>query len=132
MPKLNTTVKAVRIDNDKLAEIESRLAGQTFNAWFNEIIDEFLGGSVKKSIAKEGKPVVPDELGEIEDMVAFSGLTMKQFWDDIALKLNEGVLMFTSTGTEVACEPWVDEFKDLCRDKHIDVEQTIKRVMQSL
>jgi len=130
MPKLNTTVKAVRIDNDKLAEIESRLGGQTFNAWFNEIIDKFLGGSVKKSIVNEGKPVIPNELEEIEGMVAFSGLTMKQFWDDIAYKLNEGVLMFTSTGTEVACEPWVEEMKDVCKDKGIPVEKAVQMVMK--
>jgi len=124
MPKLNTTVKAVRIDNDKLAEIESRLAGQTFNAWFNEIIDNFLGG--KKPMPSEGKPHIPKELEEIEGMVAFSGLTMKQFWDDIAVKLNDGVLMFTSIGTEVAGEPWTEDFKDICHDRGISIEQGIE------
>lgn len=123
MPKLNTTVKAVRLDNDKLEQIESQLAGKTFNSWLNEVIDDYLAPKI--ILPPTGKP---SELEEIEGMVAFSGLTMKQFWDDIALKLNDGVLMFTSTGTEVACEPWVEKLRDVCRDKGIPVEKVVELI----
>lgn len=37
MPKLNTTVKSVRLDNDVLSEIE--LNGASFNSWLTETID---------------------------------------------------------------------------------------------
>ena len=43
MPKLNSTVKSVRLDNDILAELEKRLGGKTYNAWLNEKIAEELG-----------------------------------------------------------------------------------------
>ena len=131
MPKLNTTVKAVRLDNAILDELESRLNGRSFNSWLNEMIAESL--NEKKSSSSEGKPEkIPAELENIEGMVMFSGLTMKQFWDDIAKKLEDGVLMFSSTGTEVSISPWVDRFADVCRDKGLNVEEVAERAIGAL
>lgn len=39
MPKLNTTVKSVRLDNDVLSEIEGLLDGSSFNSWLTETVE---------------------------------------------------------------------------------------------
>lgn len=58
MPKLNTTVKAVRIDNDKLEELEKKLKGQTINSWLNGQIENFIKG--EKGVNPKGKKVNPE------------------------------------------------------------------------
>ena len=44
MPTRDSTVKAVRIPNEILAEFEKKLNGQTINSWLNEQIVEFVEG----------------------------------------------------------------------------------------
>lgn len=86
MPKLNTTVKAVRVDNDKLAELEKRLGGQTINSWMNEQIAEYLGG--KKSQKIEASP----EMEEIESIGKFFDMSREEMLKAVCEGLMNGNL----------------------------------------
>jgi len=56
MPKANTTVKSVRIDNDTLAALEGLLDGQSINSWLNEKIEEAVGLPSKRKPSNTGLP----------------------------------------------------------------------------
>lgn len=126
MPKLNTTVKSVRIDNDKLEELERRLGSQSINSWLNDQIEAFLSGKPEKT---EGKTVA---YVEIEEMVTFCGLTMDRFWEDIADKLTSGVLMFEDGGTRVELPKWAEDFRDACHDMCIPVEKAVENAIKAM
>lgn len=89
MPKLNTTVKAVRIDNDKLAELEKRLGGQTINSWMNERIAEYLGAEPSKILKKtEASP----EMEEIESIGKFFDMSGEEMLKAVCDGLMNGNL----------------------------------------
>jgi len=98
MPKLNTTVKSVRIDNDKLAELEGRLGGKTINAWLNEQIECYLsGGKGDKGVNPQKKSeksgLTPNkDLEEIDSMAKFFGMDGGELLKIICAGLEEGEL----------------------------------------
>ena len=141
MPKLNTTVKSVRIDNYKLAELEKKLGGKTINAWLNERIDEFLGLSTKNPGVISGKPQKIDEksvlshekeLKEIESMAKFFGLTTEDVLKGIFEGLNDGYL--TVEGGKIVGVPEVDltELEEAARERNMTIEVVIDRTIKNL
>ena len=70
MPKANTTVKSVRIDNDKLEALEKMLDGKTINAWLNERIEEAVGLPSKSFRSTADFSGIPDGYKEkYEDLM---------------------------------------------------------------
>lgn len=139
MPKLNTTVKSVRIDNNKLAELEKRLGGQSINSWLNERIEEYL--STKNHGDISGKPqnseknsgLKPDKrLEEIEAMAKYFGMTSEMVLQGIYDGLNEGYL--TVDGGKIVGVPEIDltELEEASRERNMTVESVIDRTIKSL
>ena len=77
MPKLNTTVKSVRVDNEKIDELEKRLNGQTFNSWLNDVIDDYLNGSSGTFSSKNGRDLL--------EMLSCFKKSESEFIDDVLL-----------------------------------------------
>ena len=127
MPKLNTTVKAVRIDNDKLAELEKRLAGRSINSWMNEQISLYLEN--KSPMAKEGRPTF--DTAELDGMASCLGISGNELLHQVVEGLSEGTLT-VSEGKVRGYTPWVEEFEDVCHDLCIPVEKAVERAIKDL
>lgn len=128
MPKLNTTVKSVRIENEKLGELEKRLAGRSINSWLNEQITEFLGGKP----VKIGCELSPETMGSINEMLGFSGMTFDDLLKDINEKLESGELMLDEGCTRVQMPAWAEEFEEACHDLCIPVEKAAESAIKAL
>lgn len=131
MPKLNTTVKAVRVDNDKLAELEKRLCGQTINSWLNEQIDTFLE---KKTPNKPSKSdvfsVVPKEVMEnIVSMSDFCDGGLAGLMTALNGMLEDGIL---DTDLSIHRDEWIVKFEDFCREKGMPVEKVADKAIAVL
>ena len=138
MPKLNTTVKSVRIDNDKLAELEGRLGGKTINAWLNEQIECYLSGE------KGGKGVNPQknsektgltpnkDLEEIESMAKFFGMDGGELLKGVCAGLMDGNLTVENGKVVGVPEVNLDNFKEACHEKGIDLQKALDKATQSI
>ena len=127
MPKLNTTVKAVRIDNDILERLERRLEGKSFNAWMNEQIVSCLDS--QKTDAKVGKPLF--DMTELEDMAGCFGMSGEELLHGVVEGLNDGVLT-VENGAVKGYTPWADEFEAVCHDLCIPVEKAAENAIKAL
>ena len=138
MPKLNTTVKSVRIDNDKLAELETRLGGKTINAWLNEQIECYLSGekvdrgvNPQKNSEKSG--LTPNkDLEEIESMAKFFGMTGGEMLKGVCEGLMDGNL--TVENGKVVGVPEIDleNLKEACHERGIGMQEAIDKTVKSL
>ena len=135
MPKANTTVKAVRVDNDKLEALEKMLNGRTINSWLNEKIEEAVSFPVsenKKRIPEVNPFDLPeDALRDIESMSSLSGTTLRGAIEEFDRLLNDGTLIIGKTIT-VGLPRWVDRFISACEDKCLDVERVGENAVKSI
>ena len=130
MPKLNTTVKAVRIDNDKLAELERSLGGQSINSWLNEKITEHLAGKpvVMGTVSGELPYGIQREtLDDLATMCSFMGgnlNTMLSLFDEAA---NTGEIYFEN-GRLMGKPPInLDKFLEACREVGADPQKVLDK-----
>lgn len=137
MPKKNSTVKAVRIDNDILAELEAKLGERTINSWLNEQIEGYVRGSenepkwVNPQNFEKSRSASP-ELRDIEQMVSLSGLTMDDFYTQIDGLMNEGSFNLTGGKISINYPNWFNDFVETCHDCSVPVEEAIKRATKAL
>lgn len=138
MPKLNTTVKSVRIDNDKLAELEGRLGGKTINAWLNEQIECYLSGgkgdkgvNPQKNSEKTG--LTPNkDLEEIDSMAKFFGMEGGDLLKGVCAGLMDGNL--TVENGKVVGVPEIDleNLKEACHERGIGMQEAIDKTVKNL
>lgn len=128
MPKLNSTVKSVRVDNEKLAELERRLGDKSINAWLNEQIEGFLNGSVTREVNPVKSPVMED----IETMVGLSGMVLDDFWKEICGLMEDGNIEISSVGVQLVSEAWVEDFKEACHDRGLPVEKVAESAIKAV
>lgn len=131
MPKLNTTVKAVRIDNDKLAELEERLGGQTINSWLNEKIAEYLGGKPLKT-EKKSEASPNNDLKEIESMANFFGFSLDEFLKMVCEGLTEGVLTIEKGKLVGTPDLDLENFKEACHEMGADPQKVLDKAAQGV
>lgn len=131
MPKLNSTVKAVRIDNDKLAELEERLGGQTINSWLNEKITEYLGGKPEKSEKiLEASP--NRDMEEIESMARYFGISGENLLKMIYEGLNEGALTVENGKIVGTPDMNIEKFKDACHSAGVNPDKAFEKAIQAI
>lgn len=139
MPKLNTTVKSVRVDNDKLEELEKRLDGRSINSWLNEAIENFLnGGEVnppKKEVnpSKDGYLIRGDEYRELQSMCGFVGGSMDAVIRLTTEALTNGIIIFDGkryVGVDPALS--TDKFKEVCHDMGLDCQEVLDEATKKL
>lgn len=131
MPKLNSTVKAVRIDNEKLAELEERLGGQTINSWLNEKISEYLGGKpIKSSEKSEASP--NRDMEEIESMARYFGITAENLLKMVCDGLGEGELSVENG--KIVGKPAIDleNYLDACHEVGADPQKVLDKATQGV
>lgn len=127
MPKLNTTVKAVRIDNDKLSELITRLDGQTINAWLNNQIDCYLENKAEQ---KGVNPDVPPDVWEnIVSMAEFCEGGLNGLLMAVNKMLEDGVL---DTDLRVHKEKWVENFEETCHELGLPIEKAAESAIKAL
>ena len=162
MPTANTTVKSVRIDNDKLESLEKILCGKTINAWLNERIEEAVGLPVNERIASSTG--LPDEYekkyadllkGSLsEELKAKTGFTSKyelseEVLDDIGsmttlsdMSVETAIEEFDRLlnegalviGDEINVElpSWTKRITEVCHDRCISVESMGKKIVEMI
>lgn len=140
MPKVNTTVKAVRVDNDRLAELEERLGNQTFNSWMNGQIMRFL--EVTPCSENEVKGVNPSKIPEnfsatpymsdIEEMLTVSGMTTETFLSDIAEMMNNGEFDLSGKNVKIIYPSHIEEFIETCHDCCLSEEEAFRKATKAL
>lgn len=136
MPKLNTTVKSVRIDNDKLELLEKRLGGRSINSWLNEQIAEYLAGKPENSeknvslTAKYG--INEDDLAEMDSMRMFMGGSVGVMIRGITEALCEGRILYENGRFIGMPEIDLDEFKEACRDIGMKPEEVLEKATQNI
>ena len=127
MPKLNTTVKAVRIDNDKLSVLITRLNGQTINSWLNNQIDCYLEN---KTESKGVNPDVPPDVWEnIVSMAEFCEGGLTGLLMAVNKMLEDGVL---DTDLRVHKEKWAENFEATCHELGLPVEKAAESAIKAL
>lgn len=130
MPKLNTTVKAVRIDNDKLSDLITRLDGQTINAWLNNQIDSYLNHKTEsKGVNPIDDNVPPDVWENIVSMAEFCDGGLTGLLMAVNKMLEDGVL---DTDLRVHKEKWVENFEETCHEFGLPVEKAAESAMKAL
>lgn len=130
MPKLNTTVKAVRIDNDKLSELITRLDGQTINAWLNNQIDSYLENKTEsKGVNPIDDDVPPDVWENIVSMAEFCEGRLTGLLMAVNKMLEDGVL---DTDLRVHKEKWVENFEETCHELGLPVEKAAESAIKAL
>lgn len=134
MPKLNTTVKSVRLDNDILAELEKRLNGKTYNAWLNEKIAEELGRSSQKIEPVQVNPIEnhSEAYSDLVSMLDCYGLTMEQFILEADRCMNEGLLTFEGDAMLCALPEWAVRLEEACEELGYDVDKIVDSAVKSL
>ena len=109
MPKLNTTVKSVRVDNEKIDELEKRLNGQTFNSWLNEVIDDYLNGSSGTFSSKNGRDLL--------EMLSCFKKSESEFIDDIHELMENGTLTYENGRLTIDLGFDYQAFLDFCQKR---------------
>jgi len=140
MPKANSTVKAVRIDNDILAEFEQKLAGQSINSWLNEQIEGYVRGTqINKTDPKGVNPQKSEKSlsatplnEEIEEMLSVSGLSVEKFLDDLTEMMNDGSFDLSGGRLSIVYPSYISEFEETCHDCGIPVEDAMKKAAKAL
>ena len=138
MPKLNTTVKAVRIDNEKLAELENRLGGQTINSWLNEKITEYLGGKPIKSDEKTGaSPKYPygikgENIEELNSMAMFMGGTVGEMIRLFLEAVSDGTIAYQNGRYVGTPDLELDNFKEACHEMGVDAQKVLDKATQGV
>lgn len=133
MPKLNTTVKSVRIDNDKLAELEERLGSQSINSWLNEQILTYLDEktSENKNMEKEVNPDIPAWRGDLNSMLGLGGMSFDEFMEIIYGWVCDGTIDLTD-GVGLKEPGWVTDFRETCHDLCIPVDKAVESACKAL
>lgn len=127
MPKLNTTVKSVRIDNDKLEVLEQRLGNKSINAWLNEQIAGFVEGKPTEIPEKiEASP--NKDLKEIESMASFFGVTTEDLLKGVCDGLTDGNLTIEKGKVVGVPDIELDRFKEVCHDVNQDPQEMLDKV----
>ncbi len=124
MPKLNSTVKAVRVDNDKLAELERRLGDRSINSWMNEQISVYLGSADEGENISEWK-------ADLDAMLELSGIGFDEFMDVIYGWVCDGTIDLTD-GVKVSEASWVTDLRETCHDLCIPVEKAVESACKAL
>lgn len=127
MPKLNTTVKSVRIDNDKLERLERKLGGRTINSWLNEKIEEEVEGI---KIAKDFLPSAMEE--ELGSMAGFFAMSADELLDGIFAGLREGYLTVEEGKVVGVPEVDLDEFKKVSKFFNRTPDEMMRDVIKGL
>lgn len=135
MPKANTTVKAVRVDNDKLEALEKMLNGRSINSWLNERIEEavsFPTSENKRGSAEVNPLDLPeDALRDIESMSILSGTTLREAIEEFERLLNDGTLVLGKR-IMVSLPCWVEKFVAACEDKCLDSERVGESAVKAI
>lgn len=133
MPKLNTTVKSVRIDNDTLSELENRIDG-TFNSWLNGVIEDYL---------KSEKPKKPDSMGvyptidkpiadNLSQMAVFMGTDLSGLVSALNDGLEDGSLSYEDGRLVGQSELKMDRFYEICHDRNLERQKAFDRLVNML
>lgn len=137
MPKLNTTVKAVRVDNDKLEELEKKLKGQTINSWLNGQIENFIKGEKGKKGNPEGKPtkyaafdVVPlDIIENIIDASNYCDDGLRGLMTALNNMIEDGIL---DTDLSIHRDEWIEKMEKFSRENGLPVEKVADKAIAAL
>ena len=144
MPKLNTTVKSVRIDNDKLAELEDRLGGKTINAWLNEQIECYLFGekgdkgvnpqkkSEKTELSLNKWGIDEKILEDMATMIPFMGESVAEMIRLMDAALNEGMITYENGRYIGTPEIYLDDLKEACHERGIGMQEAIDKTVKNL
>ena len=138
MPKLNTTVKSVRIDNDKLAELEGRLGNKTINAWLNEQIECYLSGGkgnegVNPQKKSEKSGLTPNkDLEEIDSMAKFFGMDGGELLKGVCAGLMDGNLTVENGKVVGVPEVNLENLEEACHDRGIGMQEAIDKTVKNL
>lgn len=138
MPKLNSTVKSVRLDNDILAELEKRLGGKTYNAWLNEKIAEELGKPNKNIETVRVNPVNAvintslDAFVDLKSIVDYYGITMDGLLEKVDVALNDGTLSLDDGKLVCVLPDWAVKLSDACHEIGYDVDKIVDSAIKSL
>lgn len=154
MPKLNSTVKSVRIDNEKLAELEAKIGEKSINAWFNECIERFLSGEEvglpscgsKDGISateKEGLPqnqakseskynIDEDILDDLATMQTFAGGSVEEMIRRFDEALNVGSIICEGERFVGVSDIYLGDFKDKCREMNIDPQKALDKWVKEM
>ena len=127
MPKLNTTVKAVRIDNDKLAELTKRLGSQTINSWLNNQIDCYLENKSEQKVVNPD--IAPDVWENIVSMADFCEGGLNGLLLAVNKMLEDGIL---DTDLRVHKEKWAENFEETCHELGLPVEKAAESAIKAL
>ena len=144
MPKLNTTVKSVRIDNDKLEELEQRLGGKTINAWLNERIEDYIKPCTAENVEKTGKPSKSEKiLGaspnkyEIDEKILDDLATMQMFMGGSVAEMirlfdeavNEGVIAYENGRYVGVPDVDLESFYEVCHERGVEPQEAIDKLV---
>lgn len=137
MPKLNTTVKSVRIDNDTLNELEKRIDG-SFNAWLNEVIEDYLGPKKPKTVDNTGVyPKTSDTalgftLDNIDQMARLMGSSLEDILGGLNRGLEDGTLTVEGNKIVGVTELNLNGLYEVCHEKNIEPQKAIDKAVQML
>lgn len=131
MPKLNTTVKSVRIDNNVLEELEKKLNGRTFNSWLNEKINESIEGKPK---VNECKPdVFSTEAGkDLMEMLCYYKVPAEKFIVDIREVMQNGTLTYENGELRIYDDYNIPIYLQKCAERKLNPKVLIDRCIESL
>lgn len=132
MPKLNSTVKSVRLDNDVLAELEKRLNGKSYNAWLNEKIAEELGKPNKTIETVRAINTSSDAFQDLKSMTDYFGITMDSLMEMFDVALNEGSVVLNDGKLESVMPVWAEKLSDACHELGYDVEKITESAIKEL
>lgn len=137
MPKLNSTVKSVRIDNIKLAELEEKIGEKSINAWLNECIERFLSGEEVgmpqyNPNAKSKYAIDEAVLDDLATMQSFAGGSVGEMIRRFDEALNAGLIVCEGGQFKGMPEIYLDDFKDKCRDLNIDPQKAIDKWVKEM
>lgn len=125
MPKLNTTVKSVRIDNDILEKLEKQLDGKTFNYWLNEKIREEVEKPSGDFSTPSGK--------ELLSMLSCFRKSGEEFIEDSCRLMEEGTLTYENGKLKAVSFPnmgeYEERFLEWCKSKRVDPQKVFTNLM---
>jgi len=130
MPKLNTTVKSVRIDNDNLAELERKIGSKSINAWLNEQIEAFLYGSKSETGGLPKIAVKPETYRSMESMINFYGGDLGHLIEMLNEAMEKSTVIYEGGSLIGLPQIDLDRYMDVCHEMNVDPQETIYKVAQ--